>query len=76
MDGRFYLEGNNAIGVSPCKDCERRAVGCHSTCPDYAEYKNKLDHKNDAAAVRRVRDDAVIGYYKDQVKKRERRKNK
>lgn len=26
---------------SPCKDCQRRAIGCHSTCEDYIEYTNK-----------------------------------
>lgn len=24
---------------APCKDCEERQVGCHSTCEKYAEYK-------------------------------------
>lgn len=26
-------------GVSPCKGCEKRQVGCHSTCAEYAEWK-------------------------------------
>lgn len=25
---------------SPCKDCEDRTLGCHSTCKDYIEFKN------------------------------------
>ncbi len=27
----------------PCKDCERRSVGCHGKCDDYKEWKNKHD---------------------------------
>lgn len=26
---------------APCKGCEERQVGCHSTCEKYAEYKKK-----------------------------------
>lgn len=22
----------------PCKDCEKRKVGCHSTCEDYGKF--------------------------------------
>lgn len=25
-----------------CKNCKDRIVGCHSTCRDYKEYKEKL----------------------------------
>lgn len=28
---------------APCKDCKRRAVGCHSSCEDYALYRKKYD---------------------------------
>ena len=24
---------------APCKDCERRFLGCHSTCEEYKEFK-------------------------------------
>ena len=27
------------MGAFRCKDCERRTVGCHSTCEDYLEDK-------------------------------------
>lgn len=27
---------------APCKECKRRAVGCHSACVDYAGYKKQL----------------------------------
>lgn len=28
---------------APCRDCETRAAGCHSTCERYKEYKSKVD---------------------------------
>lgn len=32
--------------LSPCKDCERRKIGCHGSCPDYISYKEELDKAN------------------------------
>lgn len=29
--------------LSPCKDCNSRCMGCHSTCGNYAAYKAKLE---------------------------------
>lgn len=26
---------------APCKDCERRYLGCHSECKDYIEYSRE-----------------------------------
>lgn len=26
-----------------CEGCERRYVGCHSTCPDYSDFRMKID---------------------------------
>lgn len=33
----------SATVMSPCKDCTDRCIGCHSTCGDYAIYKQKLE---------------------------------
>lgn len=33
----------SATVLSPCKDCTDRCIGCHSTCGDYAIYKQKLE---------------------------------
>lgn len=33
----------SATVMSPCKDCTDRCMGCHSTCGDYAEYKQALE---------------------------------
>ena len=27
---------------APCRDCPDRALGCHSKCERYAEYKKKI----------------------------------
>lgn len=29
-----------------CKDCESRKVGCHATCNDYADFKERLEEFN------------------------------
>ena len=26
---------------APCKDCERRHLGCHSECPEYIEFSRE-----------------------------------
>lgn len=35
----------SATVLSPCKDCDDRCIGCHTTCGDYAEYKAQLEHR-------------------------------
>ncbi len=32
--------------TSPCYKCETRALGCHSNCDKYAEYRTKLKPEN------------------------------
>ena len=34
--------------IAPCKDCEKRVVGCHSSCEEYKkfrEFRNELNEK-------------------------------
>ena len=33
---------------NPCKDCEKRTVGCHAACEEYKEYKTKRQAERDA----------------------------
>lgn len=35
--------------MAPCKDCEKRTLGCHSSCGDYANFKKELEeiHKKE-----------------------------
>lgn len=28
---------------APCKDCEKRELGCHARCEDYKEYRKQQD---------------------------------
>lgn len=30
-------------GKGPCKDCDKRHVGCHARCDDYLEWRNIRD---------------------------------
>lgn len=46
---------------SPCKGCEYRVLGCHSTCAAYTEYNN---HQMKLRENRDIRVD-VFGYVKD-----------
>lgn len=34
-------------GISPCKDCSKRVMHCHSTCVEYSEYKGILQTISD-----------------------------
>ena len=31
------------MNLSPCKDCEKRYVGCHSECEQYKEFRVARD---------------------------------
>ncbi len=31
----------------PCKDCEKRYVGCHSKCTEYVDFRKRLDAENE-----------------------------
>jgi len=30
---------------SPCQGCERRLIGCHGLCPEYREFRKKLEEQ-------------------------------
>lgn len=34
--------------IAPCKGCTVRHVGCHATCPRYAEFKAGCNARRDA----------------------------
>lgn len=40
-----------------CKDCEKRTVGCHSTCEEYQEYNKK----NEARRKKQRSDNDIAG---------------
>lgn len=35
--------------MSPCQNCTDRCIGCHTTCGDYAEYKQELERRRTEA---------------------------
>ena len=42
---------------APCRNCEKRVLGCHDACPDYREYKLWAQRKN-ALVRNQTRSDA------------------
>lgn len=32
---------------APCKGCEQREIGCHSSCGRYREYRQAMDEYNE-----------------------------
>ena len=57
------------ISDNPCKrDCPKRSPTCHAVCPEYAEYKVKLDKEKES--IQKIKDaerrlnDAEMSRYK------------
>jgi len=42
----------------PCKDCEIRRQGCHTSCEEYAEFQRALERRK-----KRQRQDQAISKY-------------
>lgn len=57
---------------SPCKDCEYRVLGCHSTCAAYIKYSSNRKKEIES---RDIRGD-VFGYVKDSNNRIKRRMGK
>lgn len=34
------------MDVTPCKGCEKRYIGCHDSCFDYAGWKQRREEAN------------------------------
>lgn len=49
--------------ANPCRFCNRRAVGCHGTCPDYLAFARRRaeQRKADQQAAGRERDRIEYG---------------
>ena len=59
---------------APCKDCEKRQVGCHTTCKEYkawAEIKTAVNRKHQNQADM---DRAIKGVRSHRVRARSRKK--
>lgn len=45
---------------TPCKGCERREIGCHAKCVDYAEFKKERAKMNERRKQAAEEQDTVI----------------
>lgn len=67
------------MSTGPCKDCEKRAVGCHGSCPEYQKYYKA---NREAAAERRKKIDLQMNFAEERkavfqyAVRRDRRKRK
>lgn len=43
----------------PCYGCERRELGCHGRCAEYAAWRKAKDEENEAIARERKTDNAL-----------------
>ena len=46
----------------PCYGCEKRVVGCHIDCPDYKEFKEELEIKNNLKRKQQLRRQLLSDY--------------
>ena len=46
--------------VKQCKDCEKRFLGCHGSCPEYIEFKQKREHMQQVRRQEKSIDDFVF----------------
>lgn len=54
--------------IAPCKDCTARHVGCHASCPRYAEFKAGCEERREARVGRYV----IMDYTVDNITKQRR----
>ena len=46
---------------SPCKDCDKRKLGCHGICNDYMEYKKSAANMNKLVTTKKSRESDCVG---------------
>lgn len=59
------------LPVGPCKDCERRYVGCHSECDTYITFKRTREKE-----MATIQESKKIGEYRIIAMKRMKQKNR
>lgn len=50
---------------SPCKSCEKRTIGCHSSCEDYKKYSELNDQYRILVQSERNKINAIDKYEKE-----------
>lgn len=43
-----------------CKNCNKRQIGCHSTCKEYIDWKTERDRVNEIARKKRQAEAEMI----------------
>lgn len=56
-----------------CRDCDKRELGCHSTCQEYIEYKKRTEEYKNKRDSSRNDEFVYINYKMDTIIKRERK---
>lgn len=46
--------------IKPCLGCEKRHVNCHSDCPDYKEYRDEMDERNETIRKKKAEESLII----------------
>ena len=59
---------------SPCIGCEKRRVGCHADCKDYAQWREDNEKIKKTRADAKSRDNMIDSYSVDAVRKMRRKK--
>lgn len=69
IDGLCFPNKKRMCMKTPCMNCTRREMSCHSTCEDYKEFRKKVE----GAKARR---DADLACYVINAKARKKRGQK
>ena len=56
------------IGITVCKDCADREVGCHTSCARYLAERMALEDLRQAAAEEKNRKDLFYGHRSKMIK--------
>ena len=57
-----------------CLNCEKRHVGCHSSCEEYAEFKRNSSEQKETKRKQKELQNIVSGYVFE-ARERQRRRN-
>lgn len=59
---------NNRV-QSPCKNCEDRMVGCHSTCEKYKAFQQENDANNKIIRENRKKENDIVSFRVEAIRK-------
>lgn len=59
-----------------CLNCEKRRVGCHSSCEEYAEFKRHFSEQKEIKRKQKELQNIVVNYIFESREKQRRRNGK